>query len=176
VRADALPKRALIIAGPNGAGKTTFAREFLPQEAGVLAFVNADLIAAGLSLDPERASVQAGRIMVQTIRSHVARGDDFAFETTLAGRRYARAIPAWQASGYRVGLVFISLRSPEIAVARVAARVILGGHSVPEDVIRRRFVSGRDSFERIYKNLVDEWRLYDNSGSRPILIERGVNQ
>ncbi len=98
-------KRALIIAGPNGAGKTTFARHFLPREAGVLTFVNADLIAAGLSpLDPDRAAAQAGRLMIQAIRNHVARGEDFAFETTLAGRRYARAIPEWQAAGYSVGL------------------------------------------------------------------------
>ena len=82
------PKRALIIAGPNGAGKTTFALQFLPREAGVLNFVNADAIAAGLSpLDPGRAAVEAGRLMIRSIRNHVTRGEDFAFETTLAGRR-----------------------------------------------------------------------------------------
>jgi predicted ABC-type ATPase len=80
-------KRALIIAGPSGAGKSTIAREFLPHDAGVWAFVNADLIAAGLSLDPERAAVRAGRVMFRAIRDHVARGEDFAFETTLSGRR-----------------------------------------------------------------------------------------
>jgi len=167
-------KRALIIAGPNGAGKTTFAHEFLPSEARLMSFVNADLIAAGLSpFDPERAAVRAGRLMVREINERVARGEDFAFETTLAGRRYARAIPRWQAGGYRVGIVFIALPSAEVAVARVAGRVRQGGHSVPEEVIRRRFASGRENFERIYKGLVDEWRLYDNSGRRPILIEQG---
>ncbi len=169
-------KRALIIAGPNGAGKTTFAHEFLPQEAGVLAFVNADAIAAGLSLDPARAAARAGRIMVQAIRDYVARGEDFAFETTLAGRRYAQAIPRWQAAGYRVGMIFIALSSAEVAIARVASRVSRGGHSVAEDVIRRRFATGRENFERIYKRLVDEWRLYDNSGSRPLLIDQGENK
>jgi predicted ABC-type ATPase len=169
-------KRALIIAGPNGAGKTTFAHEFLPAEARLMSFVNADLIAAGLSpFDPERAAVRAGRLMVREIREHVARGEDFAFETTLAGRRYARAIPAWQADGYRVGMVFIALPSAEVALARVAERVRQGGHSVPEDVVRRRFVAGREGFERVYKRLVDEWRLYDNSGPRPVLIDQGEN-
>lgn len=167
-------KRALVIAGPNGAGKTTLAHEFLPAEAGMPIFVNADLIAAGLSpFDPDRAAVQAGRLMVRAIRGHVARGEDFAFETTLAGRRYARAIPSWQAVGYRVGLIFLALPSPEFAIARVAARVRQGGHSVPDDVVRRRFASGRESFERIYKAIVDEWRLYDNTGSRPVLIDQG---
>jgi predicted ABC-type ATPase len=169
-------KRALIIAGPNGAGKTTFAHEFLPAEAGVTAFVNADLIAAGLSpFDPERAAVRAGRLMVQAIREHVARGEDFAFETTLAGRRYARAIPRWQAAGYRVGMVFIALDSVEMALVRVEERARHGGHSVPEGVVRRRYAAGLESFERIYKTLVDEWRLYDNSGSRPVLIDQGEN-
>jgi predicted ABC-type ATPase len=168
------PRRALVIAGPNGAGKTTFAREFLPADAGVSAFVNADLIAAGLSpFDPDRAAIRAARLMVRAIQEHVEQGEDFAFETTLAGRRYARAIPRWQSAGYRVGLIFLALPSSEFAIARVAARVRQGGHSVPDDVVRRRFASGRENFESIYKALVDEWRLYDNSGPRPVLIGRG---
>jgi predicted ABC-type ATPase len=167
------PKRAVIIAGPNGAGKTTFAREFLPREAEVLSFVNADLIAAGLSLEPERAAVRAGRIMVQTIREHVVRGEDFAFETTLSGRRDARSIPVWQAAGYRVGLIFISLPSPEVAIARVASRVSRGGHFVPDEVVRRRFLAGRVNFESVYKPLVNFWRLLDNGGSRPVLVDEG---
>jgi predicted ABC-type ATPase len=171
---ERVTKRALVIAGPNGAGKTTFAQEFLPAEAGLMTFVNADLIAAGLSpFDPARAAVRAGRLMIRAIDEHVGRGEDFAFETTLAGRRYARAIPGWQATGYRVGMVFIALPSAEVAVARVAERVRQGGHSVPEEVIRRRFFAGRENFEQIYKSLVDEWRLYDNSGPRPILIDQG---
>lgn len=168
-------KRALVIAGPNGAGKTTFAREFLPAEAGMPIFVNADLIAAGLApFDPTRAEVQAGRLMVQAIRAHVAHGEDFAFETTLAGRRYVRAIPRWQAAGYRVGLIFLALPSPEFAIARVAERIRQGGHAVPDDVVRRRFASGRANFERVYKALVDEWRLYDNTGPRAVLMDRGA--
>jgi predicted ABC-type ATPase len=170
-------RRALVIAGPNGAGKTTFAHEFLPAEAGLMSFVNADLIAAGLSpFDPERAAVRAGRLMVREINDRVANGEDFAFETTLAGRRYARAIPRWQAAGYRVGMVFIALPSAEVALARVAGRVRQGGHSVPEAVVRRRFAAGRENFDRIYKGLVDEWRLYDNSGPRPVLVDQGENR
>jgi len=171
-----VPKRVLVIAGPNGAGKTTFAHEFLPAEARLMAFVNADLIAAGLSpFNPERAAVRAGRLMVRTIDEHVARREDFAFETTLAGRRYARAIPNWRAAGYRVGMVFIALPSADVAIARVAERVRQGGHPVPQAVVRRRFIAGRENFERIYQGLVDEWRLYDNSGSRPILVDQGEN-
>lgn len=150
--------------------------EFLPRELGVLDFINADAIAAGLSpLDPGRVEIQAGRTMVQSIRDHVRRGRDFAFETTLSGRRYARWIPRWQASGYRVGWFFLALSTPEIAIARVRSRVLRGGHDVAETTIRRRFESDRRNFDHLYKPLVDHWRILDNSGASPIPIEEGVN-
>lgn len=109
--------KIIIIAGPNGAGKTTFAREFLPREAGCPVFVNADLIAAGLSpFAPERAAVQAGRLTLDAIAQHVARLESFAFETTLSGRAYAWQIPQWQALGYRVELFFLGLPTADRAV------------------------------------------------------------
>jgi predicted ABC-type ATPase len=163
-------KRILILAGPNGAGKTTFAREFLVRE-GCPAFLNADLIAAGLSpFDPGRVALRSGRLMLELIAEHVARGENFAFETTLAGRNFARAIEQWRSAGYHVSLIFLSLPSPELAVQRIAQRVRQGGHDVPDDVVRRRFNRGRDHFETLYKPLVDTWMLYDNAGDAPILI------
>lgn len=168
-------KRIVIIAGPNGAGKTTFAREFLPNEGDCLNFVNADLIAAGLSpFAPELAAFKAGRLMLEEIASHVKRGDSFAFETTLSGLTYARMITAWRLTGYTVELAFLSLPDAEMAIERVAIRVKQGGHNVPEDVIRRRFAHGINNFER-YKLLVDSWQLYDNSAIPAALIEEGQN-
>jgi predicted ABC-type ATPase len=167
-------KRIIIIAGPNGAGKTTFAREFLPNEADCPLFVNADLIADGLSpFDPSAVAVRAGRLMLKEIDRHARSGANFSFETTLAGRRYAQLIPRWQRSGYRVHLIFLQLRNEALAVERVAARVSQGGHSVPEEVIRRRFKQGWRNFGNIYRGLVDSWQLYDNSGERAQLIEEG---
>jgi predicted ABC-type ATPase len=167
-------KKILIIAGPNGAGKTTFAQEFLPNEANCPAFVNADLIAAGLSpFAPEVAAVKAGRLMLEQIHEYSRRGISFAFETTLSGRGYARLIPQWRAAGYRVKLIFLQLPNPEMAIARVAARVAQGGHGVPEEVVRRRFFAGQRNFDLIYKPLVDSWILYDNSGEIPLIIEAG---
>lgn len=164
----------LILAGPNGAGKTTFAREFLPMEAACPTFINADLIAAGLApFQPEQAAVRAGRIMLELIGKHVARNESFAFETTLAGRNYAKSIPLWRAQGYSVKLVFLMLPSPDIAVARVAERVRQGGHGIPEETVRRRFASGLNNFERVYKPIVTEWKLYDASSTTPILIAEG---
>jgi predicted ABC-type ATPase len=162
------PRRIIIIAGPNGAGKTTFAREFLPQEAHCPDFINADLIAAGLSpFNPEAAALRAGRVMLEEIASRVAQRRGFAFETTLSGRAYARQIPAWRAQGYHVKLVCLSLHSAEMAVARVSARVAQGGHSIPDEVIRRRFDTGLRNFHGLYKRLVNAWVLYDNSGTTP---------
>ena len=167
------PPKIIIIAGPNGAGKTTFAREFLPQEAGCPVFVNADLIAAGLSpFAPERAAIQAGRLTLEAIAQHVARRESFAFETTLSGKAYARQIPQWRQLGYRVELFFLSLPSAETAVQRVAERVRQGGHDIPETTIRRRFVSGRRMFADVYQPMVDKWVLYDNAGDEPVMMDR----
>ena len=168
------PKRILIIAGPNGAGKTTFAMEYLPNEADCPFFVNGDLIAAGLSpLHPGLAAFRAGRRMVEEIQFHAKRGNSFAFETTLSGRRYIRSIFQWQAQGYRVKLLFLRLPTPEAAIDRVAQRVSEGGHEVPEAVIRRRFDSGWRNFNNIYQDLVDDWVVYDNSGHIPVHLAQG---
>jgi len=169
--------RVIIIAGPNGAGKTTFAREFLPNEAGCPVFVNADLIAAGLSpFAPEIAAVQAGRLMLREIARHFAARVSFAFETTLSGLGYLRSIEQWQTAGYRVKLIFLQLASPEEAIARVAQRVKQGGHNVAEAVIRRRFSAGRENFERLYAPKVDAWMLYDNAGAQPVLLDWSENR
>ncbi len=166
--------KILIIAGPNGAGKTTFATEFLPNEADCLAFVNADSIAAGLSpFRPSSVALRAGRLMIETIRRYAARGESFAFETTLSGRGHARSIPLWREWGYRVELFFLRLPTPEMAISRVRQRVSEGGHDISEAVVRRRFRAGWRNFETVYRDLVDEWAIYDNSGTAPILLAKG---
>ena len=167
-------RRILIIAGPNGAGKTSFATEFLPAEADCPRFVNADSIAAGLSpFRPSSVAFRSGRLMIETIHGYAAKGESFAFETTLSGRGYTRWIPIWRKGGYRVKLFFLRLPSPDMAVARVRQRVSEGGHDVPEAVVRRRFRAGWRNFERVYRDLVDEWAIYDNSGAAPVLLSEG---
>ena len=169
-------KKIVIIAGPNGAGKTTFAREFLPREADCPDFINVDLIAAGLSpFDPNRAALRAGRLVLQEIHRRVHAGESFAFETTLSGRNYSRLIPRWRAAGYHVKLIFLSLPTADLAVARVAARAAQGGHNVPEEVVRRRFNAGLRNFEDLYRRLVDTWVLYNNSGPIPRPVAAGGN-
>lgn len=170
-------KKIIIIAGPNGAGKTTFARSFLPEEAQCPRFINADLIAAGLSpFAPETAAIKAGRLMLAEIAECARRGENFAFETTLSGLIYLAHIQRWRAQGYHVSLFFLSLPDAEVAVARVAERVRQGGHHIPEDVIRRRFTAGLRNFEQAYQPAVDAWAKYDNVGESPVLLEWGENQ
>jgi predicted ABC-type ATPase len=163
-----------IVAGPNGAGKTTFAREFLLAEGHAPVFINADLIASGLSpFDPARVAIRAGRIMLELIGESVAQSESFSFETTLSSRNYVTKIPGWRQRGYVVALHFFSLPTADMAIARVAQRVAQGGHSIPEAVIRRRFDSGLQNFERIYKPVVDRWTHYDSAGAEPVVIQEG---
>jgi predicted ABC-type ATPase len=144
-----MQRRVMMIAGPNGAGKTTFARDFLPREGDFQNFINADLIAEGISpLNPELAAIRAGELMLKEIQRCVEQSETFAFETTLSGRSYARQIPKWQEAGYRVELIFLRLRSVRLAISRVKSRVARGGHHVPASVVRRRYSSRTAQFRR----------------------------
>jgi predicted ABC-type ATPase len=153
-----------IIAGPNGAGKTTFAREFLPEFAECGHFVNADLIAVGLSpFAPEAVAIQAGRLMLEGIRHLAQQRQDFSFETTLSGKSYMPMLREFQQEGYSIHLSYLWLNDVQLAVNRVAARLRDGGHSIPEDVVRRRFHRGLYHFVHDYGPLVNSWTLFDNS-------------
>lgn len=171
VNEPALPL-VVVLAGPNGAGKSTLAERLLQEAWAVNEFVNADVIARGLSgFRPERAAIAAGRVMIERTRSLASERLSFAFETTLASRTFAPWLERLHAAGYRSHLAFLSLPTAELAVARVAERVRRGGHHVPEDVIRRRFVRGLRNFFDLYDPIVGSWQMYDNatlSGPRPI--------
>jgi len=168
-----LSPRCIIIAGPNGAGKTTFAREFLAKEAGVVHFVNPDLIASGLSpLRPELAALAAGRLFLLQLDRLARSKDDFAFESTLSGLTYLNRLKRWKARGWRIEIVYLRISSPRLALRRIAARVKQGGHNVPRADVLRRFTRSLENFESHYRLLADAWSVYDNSGSTPKLLER----
>jgi len=167
-----LSKKCYILAGPNGAGKTTFANEFLPIEAGCLNFINADLIAQGLSpFQPSKLAIEAGRLMIQQINNCVTNKESFAIETTFSGKGYYRKIIHWKNQGYEIIIFFLKLPSVEIAIERVKLRVAKGGHNIPEIDIRRRFERGWNNFNMLYKQLADSWIVFDTSGDMPVVVD-----
>ena len=160
-----------IIAGPNGSGKTTFAQKFLPEYVACVEFVNADLIAGGLSpFAPENATLQAGRVMLERIHFLGNRGVDFGFETTLAGKTYIRLLHDLKKKGYQLHVFFLWINSVQLALERIETRVRNGGHDIPEPIVRRRFSRGIFNFFEFYRPLADSWTIFDNSGDSPRMV------
>ncbi len=160
-----------IIAGPNGAGKTTFALEYLPQVAQCTRFINADLIAAGLSpLAPERELLAASRLFLSEIKAAIAEREDFAFETTLAGRSYLKLLRRLRAQGWRTELIYLALPSMEMSKLRVAERVAHGGHNIPTADIERRFARSLGNLLNVFSAEVDACRCFMNSNAVPELV------
>lgn len=168
-------KKLYIISGCNGAGKTTASYTILPEILNCDEFVNADEIARGLSpFNPESTSIQAGRLMLNRIKNLLAKGRSFAFETTLSTRSYAKFIGEAKFNGYSVTLLFLWLNSEDLAVKRVQIRVKEGGHNIPEKVIRRRYQNGLSNFYKLYKPIVHDWMVINNSGDTYEIIAQGT--
>ena len=135
--------------------------------------MNGDDIAARLNpRNPAAAAQEAGRIALRQMEAYVASGMDFAVETTLSGRAYARRIRQWQAKGYNVAIIYLRLPSAGYSVERVAQRVEEGGHDIPEAVVRRRFGRSWMNFRELYREVANEWLVYDSSVRPPLLIEQ----
>lgn len=165
----------VIVAGPNGAGKSTIASDVLLDALAIEEFVNADVIARGLSgFDPDRAAMAAGRIMLTRLNELAGRRVNFAFETTLATRSFAPWLRKLRLSGYDMHLFFVWLSSADLAVARVADRVGTGGHYVADEVVRRRYLAGVRNFFGLYQPLATTWAVYNNSGPEPRPVAEGL--
>jgi len=160
-----------IIAGPNGSGKTTFASKFLPKYADCPSFINADTIARGLAgFSPDAVALRAGRILLEQIETYAKKRIDFAFETTLSGTNYLLRLRNMKEAGYAIHLFFLWIPDVQLSLARIASRVKMGGHNIPEEVVHRRFHKGIKNFFQHYRTVVDSWMLFDNSGSTPQFI------
>jgi predicted ABC-type ATPase len=169
---------AVVLAGPNGAGKSTSAPYVIKDALAVDEFVNADTIAQGLSAyRPDASAVTAGKVMLERLRALASLRRDFAFETTLSGRFHARWLRGLKAAGYRTHLIFLSLPSADLAIARVADRVRRGGHHVPDAVVRRRFIAGLRNLFSVYMHAVDAWTIHDNADvvSPRLVASRALN-
>lgn len=159
-----------VVAGPNGAGKTTFARSFLP-ESGCSHFLNADLIAAGLSpLSPVAGAVRAARILLEEWNSLIKTKATFGFETTLSGRIYAARLQQAREMGYRINIYYLWLPTVTVALRRIRQRVTKGGHNVPPSDVKRRFRPSLENFFELYLPLADEALLFDGSTRPPKLV------
>ncbi len=160
-----------MIGGANGAGKTTAALTLLPNFIDVYELVNADEIARGLNpVQPETANLMAGRVMIERIDNLIAAKKNFAFETTCAGQHHVKTLQSCKEAGYQLNFVFLWLPTADMAIQRVAQRVRQGGHSIPEETIRRRFANGLRNMLKIYLPIVDKAVIIDNSGK--ILISK----
>ncbi|MBQ4277359.1 MAG: zeta toxin family protein [Bacteroidaceae bacterium] len=159
-----MSKTIYIIGGCNGAGKTTASYTVLPEILECKEFVNADEIARGLSpFNPEGVAIEAGRLMLQRIDDLMKQGVTFSIETTLATKSYVKLVERAHTEGYQIHILFFWLQTPELAIQRVAERVRKGGHNIPEDVIRRRYVAGIKNLFELFMQKVDYWFIYDNS-------------
>ncbi len=161
----------ILLAGPNGAGETTASSDLLTGALGVHHFVNADEIA--VQLGGEHTAIAAGRIMLERLRDLTDQRANVAFETTLATRSFAPWIRRLKNSGYTFTLFYFWIPTPEMAVDRVRRRIKLGGHSVPEADIRRRYHRGLANFFELYQPLATKWDFYDNTESKPRLVASG---
>jgi predicted ABC-type ATPase len=172
---NGLSPQLAIIAGPNGAGKSTLAPFLLRDTFGLLEFVNADTISAGLSaFNAQAVALDGGRLMLARVRELAGRKQDFAFESTLSTRSYAPWIKRLAQEGYQLHLLFLWLNTDDLAIQRVTERVRHGGHSVSEGIVRRRYVRGLDNLFELYLPLADTWAIYDNSGNgSPLLVAAG---
>lgn len=166
--------RVAIVAGINGAGKTTASVSILRNMLQMPTFVNADAIARGLNgFNVESVALSAGRIMLERLHELAAAREDFSFETTMAGKSYARWLESLRATGYYVYLYYYWLRSPEVAITRVATRVQAGGHHVPDATVRQRYSRSVSNFLNLYRQQADYWEVHDNTNPSRVLVAMG---
>ncbi|MCK4463222.1 MAG: zeta toxin family protein [Candidatus Omnitrophica bacterium] len=169
-------KNVYIIAGPNGSGKTTFAKTFLPEYAKCERFINADLIAQGLSpFSPAQVAIKSGKLVLEQIREFSENGVDFGFETTMSGKTYLKYFKMLKVKRYKIHIFFLWIPSSQLALARVKDRVSQGGHNVPVKDVKRRFKRSMEKFFKEYRLLADKWILFNNEGIKPQIIAKKQN-
>lgn len=163
-----------IISGCNGAGKTTASYTVLPEMLQCEEFVNVDEIAKGLSpFNPDKAAIEAGKLMLNKMHSLISVKKDFAFETTLSPRSYVNLVQLAHDNGYHITLLYFWLNSVDLAIERVKSRVREGGHDIAEHVIKRRYNTGLLNLFQRYIPICDYWMIFDNSNLKAEFVAEG---
>ena len=169
-----MKSRLYIIAGANGSGKSTISRVFLPTEDVV--YVNPDDIAKAFSpKEPENARIAAGREALRQVADFLDRGVSFAIESTLSGAAYVKMLRRAREIGYETSIIYTFVDSPEVCIARIAARVRKGGHYIPDADVRRRYARSKRNFWNVYAQLVDYWTLLYNGDAQVVMVARKDN-
>ncbi len=170
-------KNLYIISGCNGAGKTTASFTILPEILNCKEFINADEIAKGLSpFQPEKASIESGRIMLNRIQELLKNNETFAFETTLATKSYKQKIIEAKKNGYNTTLLFFWLKNSDLAKERVKTRVLEGGHHIESNIIEIRYLNGINNLFYIYLPILNQVLIFDNSeGNHKLIAEKSIN-
>jgi predicted ABC-type ATPase len=158
-----------LIGGPNGSGKSSFAGLFFKNRN--TSYLNPDVIAQGFGDESfEKASFQAGRILITEVRTKVAAKESFGFESTLSGKTWLPLLKEAKTLGYSINIHFVCLREPSQNIRRIAKRVKMGGHNIPKDVVLRRYPRCFENFWLLFRPLCDNWFVFDNTGDGPRLV------
>ena len=154
--------KLILLGGANGSGKTTLARELVAVES--LRYLGADEIAYELNpVSPSSVAIAAARQFSQRLEAAIADHESLIVEATLSGKSLLNPLAQARQQGYEINVAFVFLDSPEVCLARIAARVARGGHDVPEEDVRRRFTRANQNFWRLYRQAADRWFLYYNA-------------
>ncbi len=164
-------KKIEIVAGPNGSGKTTFAETYLVKQKITSVYLNPDLIASGISpIGTEKASIQAGRVLISEVKDRISKNESFCFESTLSGRNWLHTLSDAKKQGYEIVIYFLYLNNYKLNLLRIKQRVSLGGHDIPKEAVKRRIPRSVENFWALYRTLCKDWYIFDNSNSQPKLI------
>ena len=167
-----MSKNLYIIAGANGSGKSTLAKVLLPEDG--ISYVNPDDIAKELNAaDIESVKIEAGRNALCKATNFLDRGESFAIESTLSGVGYIKLLQRAKSLGYETTIAYVFVDSPEVCIARIAARVKRGGHFITDTDVRRRYSRSKENFANLYRKVVDHWLLYYNGGADISLVAHG---